>query len=618
MSGLPPINIHSDDGLFIEECLQIIPKRLHKGLLAEHFSLYPESRREANLLLLNEADKHKEIAKLQTKYITFSPAKKHASVCADLIEEGGILAGAEYCDFIGIGRPVFPRKAGNPTAKNSQESAVKKMTSVDWWGKRMKTHRARFSEQADRGLGVIYRDGEVYTNNRTVKEFAGKQVDAKAWKEATMLISEDGDEVELSTVAEASVSNPANRFAEYMVRVKGMEAIADRNPVGYELIKALPKRMTYGEGGSRADVALLDAIAGEGDKVLKVAFALTVPSRFHPYKKTKKGFVRNPRYDGSTPKQSQAWLQDTWTRTTREWERKESRIDAYGFKVLEVHHAGTVHNHLAIYVKASHAQRLIELFYEQALRGDEGKEAGAAKRRLNWKIMATSGGMVNYMTKYISKGIHGADFEDLQTGGHAEDSLVRIMAHRSLWGLRQFAFYRSPSVTVWRELRRLRDQEQENPIIEQARQAAINSDWSAYVDVQGGAFLSMRDRPIKTLRELKTDQSGNELVNQYGERVEQIRGIVADGEKVVTRVKEWVLLNTEALKTILEKKYQAMGNDVADLGHGLDAMIEKAKGLKRVHRLADFAGITMFPPLDLYGITSQREKTQQVKEVGFC
>ena len=606
MSSLPPIKVDSFDQIFIDNCLSVIPNRLHEGLLDRHSQLYPISRQEANLLLLNARIEQERIAEKSTKYITFKPAKKHASICRDLIEESGIFSGADYCESMGIGKPVFPKVEEDPHNKNSQASAIKRMCSQDWWAKRLEKHHARVSELADIDAGKVYRKDQVYVSDRTVNKYADKQTEAQEWIKASVLVSEDLEEVRLSDVVEASVSNPYNRFAEYMVRTKGMEEIADRNPVDETLIKALPNRMTYGKGGLRSDIYLLNDIAKEGDKMVKVAFALTVPSRFHPYKKTDNGFIRNPKYDGSTTKESQAWLQETWGLTTRDWERKENLIDAYGFKVLEVHHAATVHNHLAIYVRAKHVQRLINIFYDKALRGKDGKEAGALRHRLNWKIMTNAGGMVNYMTKYISKGITGADFEDLQAGEASDKTLIRIMAHRSLWGLRQFAFYRSPSVTVWRELRRLRDDFQEDPLIEKARQAAINSDWAAYIDVQGGAFLTMRDRPIKTLMDIKTDDKGNALLNVYGERIERIKGIVHDAVEVVTRVKEWKLINMNAVQALLEGKYKSTGNDAADLGNGLSGVIRKAVDSKQLHKLAEYAGVQMFPPLDLYEITTQR------------
>ncbi len=606
MSGLPPVKIPVFDQLFIDECLAIIPKRLHKALLEHHASLYPKDRQGANLLLLNAREVQENIARLQAKYLTLSPARKHALVCSDLIADEGIEVGANYCKSVGIGAPLFPKEETDPNSKNSQASAIKRMGSQEWWERRLQKHHARLNESAAIRSGKVYRKGEVYVSDKTVGKYADKQMEAKAWLDASVLISDENEEVKLADVVDASVANPYNRFAEYMTRVKGMEAIADREPVNPDLIKALPYRMTYGAGGFRSDVSKLDAIASEENTIVKIAFALTVPSRFHPYRKTNNGYIKNPKYDNSTPKDAQAWLQETWGLTTREWERKDSPIDAYGFKVLEVHHAGTVHNHLAIYVRAEDCQRLINLFYEKALRGDEGKEAGALKHRLNWKIMASEGGMVNYMTKYISKGITGADFEDLQAGEASHDTLIRIMAHRSLWGVRQFAFYRSPSVTVWRELRRLREQEQENPVIELARQAAINSDWAAYVDAQGGAFLSMRDRPIKALVEIQKDAKGDALLNQYGERLDSIKGIEADGVKVITRTKKWALLNVEALKSLLEAQYKRLsGSSADDLGNGLNDVIARAMDSKKIHKLAEFAGVQIFPPLDLYEITPQ-------------
>ena len=614
MSGLPPVKIDNLDKIFMDECLSVIPKRLHKGLIDAHGQLYPNDRQGANLLLLNAREVQEKLAVIQTKYLSLSPSRKHSSVCADLITAEGIESGAKYCDYMGVGRPVFPKNETDEHQKNSQSSAIKRMTSSDWWERKLKIKQNRDKEARAISYGRVYRAGEVYTTDENVKRYANKQAESKEWIEASVLLSEELEEVNLSDVIGNTVANPYNRFAEYMVRVKGDEEIADRNPASYGIIKQLPNRMTFDrEGGTRSDIALLDDLSREGEKMVKVVFTLTCPSRFHRYSKSGDAWHKNRKYDESTPKDAQAWLQETWTRVTREWERPDSTLNAYGYKVLEQHHAGTVHSHIAIYVQAHHIQPLIELFYVQALRGDDGNEAGALKRRLNWKIIATKGGMTSYMTKYISKGITGADFEDLESGKPSEQVLIRMLAHRSLWGLRQFAFYRSPSVMVWRELYRMPDDvEHDNPTIEKARKAVKAGDWSAYVDAQGGCFCKSTERPIKVLRVDKLDESGNPLLNQYGERIDQIRGVVCDTETVITRAKQWMLINVNAITRLLEGKYKSMGNPVADLGNELDALIQKSVDSKQLHKLAEYAGVQIFPPLDLFKISPQKVEHDHV------
>ncbi len=98
---------------------------------------------------------------------------------------------------------------------------------------------------------------------------------------------------------------------------------------------------------------------------------------------------------------------------------------------------------------------------------------------------------------------------------------------------RQFQFQRTPPVTIWRELRRI-DEEQEFCLFEKARRAADNGFFSAYMDYMGGHRLGASMRPIKILKK--------ERENKYGETVTATDGLEGCGLTVFTRETEWKLL----------------------------------------------------------------------------
>ena len=251
----------------------------------------------------------------------------------------------------------------------------------------------------------------------------------------------------------------------------------------------------------------------------------------------------------------------------------------------------------------------------------DASERGAAARRLNFKIMTNAKGMVSYMVKYITKGLTGADWEDLKTGINANETILSLMARKSIWGLRQYAFWNAPSVMAWRELRRM-NEVQDNELLESARIAAKAGDWKAFTEINGGATCGARQRPIRMMRKEKQDaENGEVALNQYGEVIEQIRGVLVEGVEKQTRFKDWYLLNMGSLKNLLISKFlreadMPKSDLPASFSNDIQSVIDTAKQQGKLTRLADKAGIVMFNPptaessrakhlpLGLVGITS--------------
>lgn len=611
-----------EDLLFMESMTKDMPDDFRKQVMKVYRDLYAEKgNRAANLML-------HDLPRIESKH-KLDLYRRYALECWLYIRFYSIDSGAEYCRKKGITPPSFSHKQTDPKHPESVEVATAKLTDPEWWERAYALKRKRDAESAKYKSGCIYKEGEVYASDEAVANYKAAQERQAAWVAETSLLSSDGEEIGMEDALRSGVSNPLVRFTEYVTRVKGMEQLADDAPVNQAIIDELPEKLTRGTGGDYHDYEQL-AVFNDQSGFVKVAFTLTAPSRFHRFSKRGGRYDFNPKYDKSTPRDAQQWMAETWKLTQTAWKRKTKYItpvQAFGYRVLESHHDGVPHYHFALFIQADDVHRAVEIFMNKALRGDmtdraligsenprycvhgeaqDAHEAGALKRRLNVKIMTTSGGMTNYMMKYISKGITGADFEDWQSGMASDAALVRLMANRNLWGFRQFAFYNSPSVQVWRELRRFGDKEQADETLEAARKAADAGDWKAYTQAQGGALMPSRQRPILihySNKHVADDDSGEPVpaLTKYGAYVRVIEGLIIDGEKEVpTRLKDWWLLNMGSLKALLQQKMlRASGMRADEVPASFDAdiqsVIDQAKAQNKLHRFAERVGIQFTP-----------------------
>jgi hypothetical protein len=87
---------------------------------------------------------------------------------------------------------------------------------------------------------------------------------------------------------------------------------------------------------------------------------LTLPSQFHKYKTTKDGaLIPNPKYNGTTPKESVKILTKMFARLRQDRSLKELRKeDRIYFRVNEPHKDGTPHTHILMFIPSNSIQRV--------------------------------------------------------------------------------------------------------------------------------------------------------------------------------------------------------------------------------------------------------------------
>jgi hypothetical protein len=291
-----------------------------------------------------------------------------------------------------------------------------------------------------------------------------------------------GERTSLLDKVMGSVSNPKIARHELMVRMRGFEDMA--NEMG---------------------------LAG-------MFYTLTAPSRYHATH-VHSG-KRNDKYCNASPRKTQKYLCNVWSRVRAKWGREGIRT--FGFRVAEPHHDGTPHWHLLLFLRPEEVELATDIFHEYALQED-GSEPGAAQYRFTAKpIDEEFGSATGYIAKYISKNIdgYGMDGEfDHESGKPVKEMAKRVRAWASRWSIRQFQQIGGAPVSTWRELRRLGSRELVlHPELEAAR-AADAPDWPGYVNAQGGPFVT-RD----CLR-VRLNYEYTENGNDYGDTVAKITGV---------------------------------------------------------------------------------------------
>jgi hypothetical protein len=477
------------DRQHIATTLDGISDTFHAGLLADYAQKYQHSSREANLSFLavqKYAQSHSCLN--QDDDSLRSQAKRFANSAFRLINQSTIQAGVNFAAQKGIAEP----KAQNEAA------LAARLTDPQWWTRQLMKQQDQQFEQTAIKFALVRQGKQPYVSTATLIKLQARQQRSLDIMEKLQAVSEDGETVDMLDIIKGSPANPAVRRAELMNRLHGFEQYANEHQHIAEF------------------------------------YTLTAPSQYHP---------SSSKYADHTPQQTQQdYFSPLWARIRAKL--KYQALTVYGFRIAEPHADACPHWHLLLFMPATQRAKVKAIFKDYALRQD-GDETGAAQHRFTVEsIDPKKGSAIGYIAKYIRKNVDGFAMEDEyddETGEAIQAAAKRVRVWASVWRIRQFQQIGGSSITVWRELRRLKS-ELPDSTVEAARKAADSGNWKDYLEAQGGVDIPFRKQAIQTARSVKYDMETGELLeNQYGEVLDYIHGVISTGYAVKTRLKHWII-----------------------------------------------------------------------------
>ena len=392
--------------------------------------------------------------------------------------------------------------------------AIKRMIDKHWWSRRLRKLFNQAYEQAAIELTLVSKYKQMYASDLTVKKRKQQKLRNEQMLSSMKIINDIGQQYSLKELSDLNVSNPKVRKAELMVRLRGFEELSKSHD-------------------------------HEG-----IFITITCPSKYHAV--FSKSGQRNPKYQSFTPYQANQYLCNVWSRIRAQWNRKD--IKPYGFRVAEPQHDGTPHWHILLFVEKHHINGVKQVINHYALQED-GDEKGALENRCDFKLIdPKKGSATGYIAKYVSKNIDG---EGIDKGVYGEDPITaaqRVDAWASCWCIRQFQQIGGASVSVWRELRRVKKSLGIDSLIEKARQAADQSKWDDYINAMGGVFAKRKDQLLTLAYEQAHDtETGECKLGFYdGNFIQTIKGLMFKGQMIVTRFFSWRLERTNEVCFNLE------------------------------------------------------------------
>ena len=453
-------------------------------------------------------------------------------------------------------------------------TGISKMLDDRYWHRNLKKYAARWREHLHIAFGDVKRGAAPYCSKHHVDEWDARRKRSRAIMARLELEDQDTKErISLIEQIDKSISNPALRRVELMTRIGGFEKVATES--GY---------------------------AGQ-------FFTLTAPSKYHAY--TVFGH-RNAKWNGASPRATQRYLNRVWQQIRAELARRE--IPVFGLRVAESHHDGTPHWHGLLFSLPEHSAELLEVMEDYATREDaeelQGKHGN--QPRFDMKpIDQEIGSATGYVVKYISKNIDGYALDgetDDESGRPLKETSKHATAWASCWGIRQFQFLGGAPVSVWRELRRFRNQEQAdkiNPLFAELHRAADAGDWQQYTQLQGGALVARRDLPLRIWYQQKDEP------NDYGEYLDLIKGLVmptAHIPPIETRLHTY---------RIVRKKPEILDDSGQAVDFDFDLRGASAPSRTRVNNCTEVKKRTNSPPgsPSLMTVPDEREGPEQF-EIG--
>ncbi|VAC68517.1 putative replication endonuclease from prophage-like region [Enterobacter cloacae] len=471
--------------------------------------------------------------------------------------------GSRLVAYFGL---IAPWASRRKMPLDEMAASIRKILDDRFWSRLLRKYARRWREHLHIAFGDVRRDVSPYCSKNHVKQWDARR--KRSREIMSRLELEDqvtGERMSLIEQIDKSVSNPEKRRVELMTRIGGFEKVATES----------------GYAGS--------------------FFTLTAPSKYHAY--TAFGH-RNHKWNGASPRRSQRYLNQIWQQIRAELSRRE--IPIFGLRVAESHHDGTPHWHGLLFTAPEHTAELKEVMEDYATREDAEELTGKSGKQPRFELKPIDpalGSATGYVVKYISKNIDGYALEgesDHESGRPLKETAKHATVWASCWGIRQFQFLGGAPVSVWRELRRLKNQDladRVSPVFGELHRAAHAGDWQGYITLQGGPFVSRSKLVLRAWYQYKNEPSS------YGEYQKAIKGLVMPASSippVETRLHSYRIV-----------KMKPKSSDRADPGFDLKGA--SAPSWTRVNNCTEYKKHTDSPPVyspDLTMTTGEEQPEQ--------
>lgn len=437
----------------------------------------------------------------------------------------------QFCVDIGFPLPYWAFFSKSKKLKGEQvDIALNKVASEAYWLLTMKKVHKRMVEHIAIAYGEVSRFSSSYISQHGLNAWLFQRNQNLDFFKKMIIenVNDPSEQVELLEMYLKTSANPAIRRLEMMNRLGALEDWSDET----------------------GHIALF--------------LTLTAPSKYHATLVTGRN---NKKWNGSSPRQTQDYLNKVWGQMRAQWTKKE--IGFYGMRVAEPHQDGTPHWHILAYVREEDAVEFERIFKEKALEED-GDERGAKKHRCKVeRCDKRKGTATGYIAKYISKNINGfatkGEMSDEDPNMSLKDNANKARAWASLWGIRQFQFFGDKYIGVWRELRRLNEGDCADDLMEEARICADLGDYAAFMLRMNklGPLANRKDVAFK-LHYAESEP------NKYGEIRRKIDGVsnqFSTIEFVKTRLKRWVIKRGEVCKKNQQDSINPQGGLMQNSGH---------------------------------------------------
>ena len=427
---------------------------------------------------------------------------------------------------------------------------LNRWADMAWVRRRIRAVSARRLYDAAREHALISARLAAYTTDLSVARRAYRL--ARNDETLSALVAHNADDVfdavGMKEAVDASTSNRTNRRAELMTRLRGFEECAKEQ------------------------------------RHVAIFLTFTCPSRFHSVHRN--GTSNQNWMDAGRPtvRAAQGWLINAWNNIRKR--ANEADIKPYGFRFAEPHHDGTPHWHAVLFMSLKDTKAYLKICREQML-ADSGNEPGAKQHRFKVVFIdPRKGSACGYCSKYVAKNIDGyAVGKDHEAGKRAKaiDTAARVDAWKSDNRIRQFQQIGGPSVTAWREFRRLRTElDQENPMfndltpeqhfaLENVRKAADAGDWAAFCCAMGGVQVRRADQTVKVqygipdAMMMLCDEDGvlmhtpRKSKTQYGDKAAlRAMGLMYCDVFLLTRAKDWLITSKEKWEAACKKTMEGI------------------------------------------------------------